>query len=69
MALFFISDIIVLSNIILLLTQSCLSIAQASFSFKCLNVHMFSYATPAFVTEVLYLVTHVQMLLTTVTVN
>ena len=65
----FLSGIIVLSNIILLLTRSCLSIAQASFSFKCLNAHMFTYATPTFVTEGLCLVTHVQLLLTTITVN
>ena len=46
-----------------------LSIAQASFSFKHLDTHRFTYTTPTFITEVLRLITHVQLLLTNVTMN
>ena len=49
--------------------QSLLSIAQGSSSFKCLDMHTFTYATPIFITEVFRLVTQVQLLLTNVTVN
>ena len=62
MALFF-SSITVLNNIVLLITRSQLSIAQASSSFKCLNMSTFTYATATFITEVLHLVTQVQILL------
>ena len=37
--------------------------------FKCLGKHTFMYATPTFIPEVLRLVTLVQLLLATVTVN
>ena len=59
----------VLNNILLLITCSHLSIAQASSSFKHLNTHMFTYATLTFITEALCLVTLVQLLLMTVAVN
>ena len=36
--------------------HSSLNIAQASSYFKCLNMHMFMYATPTFITGVLCLV-------------
>ena len=42
-----------LNNILLLTTQNRLSIAQASSSFKRLNTHKFTYATPTFITEAL----------------
>ena len=44
-------------------------IAQASSSFKRLNARKFTDATPTLITEVLHLVTRVQLLLMTVTVN
>ena len=44
-------------------------ITQASSSFKCLDKRTFTYATPTFITEALRVVTLVQLLLTTVTVN
>ena len=44
-------------------------IVQDSSSFKCLEMHMFMYATPTPLTEVLCLVTQVQLLLATVTLN
>ena len=59
----------VLNYILSLITGSCLSIAQASSFFKCLDTHMFMYTTPTFITEALYLATQVQLLLTTVAVN
>ena len=69
-ALFFIfSGITVLNNIVLTISQSHLSIAQASSSFKCLDMHTFTYATPTLITEALRFVIRVQLLLTTVTVN
>ena len=49
--------------------QSRLSIAQLSSSFKHLDMCMFTYATPTLITKVLHLVTQVQLLLMTVTVN
>ena len=55
----------VLNNVVLLIAQSHLSMAQA----KRLHMHMFTYNTPTFITEVHRLVTRVQLLLTTVTVN
>ena len=61
--------ITVLNNILLLITRSCLSVAQASGSFKCLDTCTFMYTTPSFVTEALHLATQVQLLLMTVTVN
>ena len=48
-----------ISLIILLSTQSGLSIAQASSSFKYLSM---CYATPILITEALSLVTYVQLL-------
>ena len=48
---------------------SRLFIAQASSSFKRLDICMFMYATPTFITKALRLVTQVQLLLMTVTVN
>ena len=71
MALFF-SFLVVqlfLNNISLLIIRSHLSITQASFPFKRLNMRTFTYATPTFITKVLHLVTRVQLLLTTVAVN
>ena len=56
-------------HILLLIARSLLSITQASSSFKRLNTCTFTYVTPTFITEVLHLVTLVQLLLTTVTVN
>ena len=51
------------------LFQSRLFIGQASSSFKCFDMHTFMYATPTFITEAYPLVTEVQLLLMTVTVN
>ena len=45
-----------------------LSLAQAS-CFKYLNMYMFTYATPAFITKMLNLFTQVQLHLMNVTVN
>ena len=61
--------ITVLNNILLLTACSHLSITQASSSFKRLDMRTFTYATPTFIPEVLHLVTLVQLLLMTVTVN
>ena len=70
MALFFsFSSTTVLNNILLLIAHSRLSITQASSSFKRLDMHTFKYATPTYKTQALHLVTLVQLLLTTVTVN
>ena len=54
---------------ILPITQSHLSIAQNSFSIKHPDMCTFMYATPTFITEALCLVTQLQLLLMTVTVN
>ena len=54
---------------LLLIIGSCLSIAQVSYSFKHLDTYTFIYATPTFITEALYLVTQVKLILMTVTVN
>ena len=54
-----------------MISQSLLSIPQASSSFKCLDIRTFMYAyyaTSTLITEVLCLVTRVQPLLMTVTV-
>ena len=51
------------------MSQSRLSITQASSSFKYLDTRTFTYATPTIITEELRLVTRVQLLLTTVIVN
>ena len=59
----------VLNNILLLLTQKHLPIAQASSSFKLLDTCMLTYATTIFITEVLCLVTPVQLFLMNVTMN
>ena len=58
-----------LNNILLLIARSRLSITQASSSFKRLDTCKFMYTTPTFITEAFCLVTLVQLLLTTVTVN
>ena len=58
-----------LNNILLPTTRSCLSIVQASSSFKCLDTCTITYATPTYITEVLHLLTQVQLLLTHFTVN
>ena len=59
----------VLNNILLLITHSFLSMTQASSSFKRLDTRKVTYVTPTFITEMLRLVTLVQLLLTTVAVN
>ena len=64
-----VSGITVLNNIVLIINRSRLSIAQLSSSFKRLDTHTFTYATPTLITEVLRLVTQVQLLLTTIIVN
>ena len=51
------------------MARSLLSITQASSSFKRLDARTFTYYTHTFITEALRLVTLVQLLLTTVTVN
>ena len=60
---------LVLDNIVLIISRSHLSIAQLSSSFKRLDTRTFMHATPTLITEALHLVTRVQLLLTTVTVN
>ena len=67
--LLILSGIAVLNNIVLIITQSHLSIAQVSSSFKHLNTRMFRYAIPTLIIEALCHVTRVQLLLMTVTVN
>ena len=53
----------VLNNIVLIISQSHLSIARASLSFKYLNTHYYVHdAIPTLITEVLHLVTGVQLL-------
>ena len=59
----------VLNNVLLLIAHSRLSITQTSSSFKHLDMRTFMYTTSTFITELLRLVTLVQMLLTTVAVN
>ena len=59
----------VLNNMVLIISQSHLSIAQLSSSFEHLDMLTFMYATPTLTTETLRLVTRVQLLLMTVTVN
>ena len=49
------------SSRILLITQSRLSVTQASSSFECLDTCMPAYATPTFVTEALHVVAYVQL--------
>ena len=44
-----------------MISRSRLSIAQASSSFKRLDMHTFTYATPTFTNKVLHLVTRVQL--------
>ena len=51
------SGITALNNIVLIISRSHLSIAPASPPFKCLNKHMFTYATPTLIAEELRLVT------------
>ena len=50
----------ILNNLLLLITRSHLSIAQASSSFNRLNTCSPTHATPTFITEVLCLVTQVR---------
>ena len=52
-----------------LLLNSRLSIAQASSSFKRFDTHTFTYTTPTFITEVLRILTQVQLVLIDFTVN
>ena len=59
----------VLNNIILLITRSHLSVAQASSPFNRLDTCTPMHATPTFITEALCLVTRVQLFLTTVSVD
>ena len=59
----------VLNNILLLIARSSLSITQANSSFKHLDMRTFKYTTTTYKTQALRLVTLVQLLLTTVTVN
>ena len=66
---FLVVYVTVLCNIVLIISQSRLSIAQASSSFKLLVMPMFMYTTPTLVTEALCLVTQVQLLLMTITVK
>ena len=40
-----------ITDITLLVTRNCLSVAQASSSFKCLNTCTLMYAAPTFITE------------------
>ena len=59
----FLSDITVFNSDILLITQSRLSVSQASSSFKCPDTHMPMYVTPTYTTEALRLVTYVQQII------
>ena len=54
---YFLGGISVVNNIIKLITCSFFSMILASSSFKCLDMHTFTYATPTFITEALCLVT------------
>ena len=67
-ALFF-GFLVVYNCILLLIARNHLFITQASSSFKCLDMRTFMYATSTFITEAFCLVTLVQLLLMTVTVN
>ena len=53
----------------LLITRRRLSIAQANSSFNRLDTYTLTHATPTFITEALCIVTQVQLLLTTVSVD
>ena len=57
----FLGGITALNIIILLLIQSRLSVAKASYSFKHLDTCMPMYTTPTFITKAHCLVTYVQM--------
>ena len=59
--LYYVCSITVLNNILLLITWSCLSIPQASSSFELFDMHKFKYIAPTSITEVLFLVTQVQL--------
>ena len=50
----------ILNNILLLIICSCLSITQASSSFKSLDMPTPTHTTPIFITEAFRLVTYVQ---------
>ena len=58
-----------ITDSVLVISRSRLSIVQLSYSFKHLDTHVFMQATPILIIEVLHIVTLVQLLLTTVTVN
>ena len=68
---FLVVRITVLNNIkfLLIISQSHLSKAKLSSSFKRFSKRTFMYATPTLITEALHLVTRVQLLLMTITVN
>ena len=51
------------SSRILLITQRCLSAAQAIFCFECLDMCASAHAIPTFVTEALHLVAYVRLFL------
>ena len=55
-------NVVSLTGHILLITQSCLSVAQASSSFKCIDMCTPTHATPTFIAEALHLVTYVQLI-------
>ena len=57
---FILSGITVFNNDILLITQSRLSVSQASSSFKCPDTHTPMYITPTYSTEAFCVVTYVQ---------
>ena len=67
--LYILNSITVLTNIVLITSQNHLSIAQASSSFKHLDMYTIMYAKPTLIAEVFYFVTRVQLRLITVTVN
>ena len=64
MALFFsflVVQLRILNNMLLLITRIYLSLAQASYSFKHLNMSTLTHTTPTFVTETFCLVACVQL--------
>ena len=58
---FLVVYVTVLNNIILLITQSRLYVAQASSSFKHLDTGMLTHTTSTFTTEEFHLVTYVRL--------
>ena len=63
------TGIAVLNTITLLISRSCLCVAQASSSYKCLDRRTPVYATPTFIAEALCLATYVQLFYMTVKVK